>query len=209
MHEFFWKHDLPIKLFLLLGFISLTGYVVYISRQNFYSPVSVSKEQTNYIDTCGEDCKETIDEIVSEAVSTLSAKVTTANTVITKASQSQIVTYIPMSTTFSTRNTDWVDVKGSEAYINLAEYAKNPYIDWDASVKVQHGSGKGTVRLYDITNSIAVDGSTLETDSSEYTQLSSGRLNFWAGRNLYTIQVKSIGGGEVYVTSGRVKIVSK
>jgi len=39
------------------------------------------------------------------------------------------------------------------------------------------------------------------------TQVISGGLSFWAGNNLYRVQLKSLNGFEVTFGSGRIKII--
>jgi hypothetical protein len=150
---------------------------------------------------------------VDAAVATLSGVTTkTVSTVTTPATvpatPSKKTSFLSMGTSYSTTSTDWVDVPDSKVYIDLInDYGSNPYVTWEASLKVAHGNGQAFVRLYDETNKIAVVGSELSTtNNSEYKQVYSGSLALWRGNNLYKVQIKSLNSFSVTYSSGRIKV---
>lgn len=209
MQELFWKNDGTIKLLLFMAVGALGFWVLSLNKQLLtlqQSPQVPQEQSIQEIDTCGDDCRAFIENTVAEAVATLSAQPLSVVVKTTTAPKQQ-VTYVPLNGDFSTRKTDWTDVRSSEVYVDLAEYSKDPYIDWEATVKAQ--SDRVAVRLYDITHGIAVNSSELESDSNVFTTVSSGQINFWSGKNLYRVQVKSLSSSEVFFSSGRIKIVSK
>lgn len=117
-------------------------------------------------------------------------------------------TYIPITGPITTTSTGWYDAPGTDFYLNIADYGKNAYATWEASLKVAHGNGSVYARLYDVTNKIAVNGSEVSvSNNSNLTQAYSGALNFWANNNLYRVQLKSLNGFEVTFGGGRLKIV--
>jgi len=163
----------------------------------------------SYVDKCGEDCKKQIEEIISknkiETIKTVT--ITPAPVVIAKA-KTQIA-YIPIAGPITTTSSSWYDAPGTEFNLDLnTDYGKNTYANWQVFLKVAHGNGTAYARLYDVTNKIAVNGSEVKIENqSNLTQVESGRLSFWAGNNLYRVQLKSLNTFEVTFGSGRLKIV--
>ena len=116
-------------------------------------------------------------------------------------------TYIPLTASFTTSNTDWTNVSGTETYIDLKNnYSANAYITWEAVLSVASG-GQVTARLYDATHGIGVNGSEVSSSSTAGELVTSGKLNLWAGNNLYKVQIKSLNSYAVTFTSGRIKLV--
>lgn len=161
-------------------------------------------------DSCGIICQQTIDEKISQAVATLSGKETkiVEKTTTTKTSQPQVI-YIPLGGGGSTTNTGWTDVGNAEVYFDLNDYPNLSEARFEGFIKVKNGNGKAFARLYDVTHSIGVQGSNIETTGENFTMVGSDPLAFWRGKNLYRIQVKSLNGYEAYIDSGRIKIVLK
>lgn len=119
----------------------------------------------------------------------------------------KVTSYVPFSGSFSTKNTDWTDVPGASAYVDLKNnYNVSAYVTFEASL---HTSSGGTVfaRLFDSTHGIAVDGSEISTSSTVSTLVSSGKLNLWSGNNLYKVQIKSLNSFNVTFDSARMKLV--
>ncbi len=205
MQEFFWKHDASIKSVFVVILLVLVLWIISLQSQLTFVPASPPEVTIN--DVCGEDCKKTIQEMITESMATISASPKIVYTSPKQTGNQQKVTYIPIPGGFSTRLTEWSDVARSEVYIDLAEYSGEPYIDWEATVRAV--SGNIQVRLFDVTHAIAVGSSEIKSVSSAFTTISSGVINLWQGRNLYRVQVKSLDGSEVFFDSGRIKIVSK
>lgn len=160
--------------------------------------------------TCSSSCQDEIEKIVSNAIATLSGQ-TSIKTIETKTVVVQTLggtDFIPLGGTTTTQNTDWVDVDESAVYIDLVnDYRESATVSWEISLKVAHGNGKAFARLWDDTNKIAVDGSELSTENNvDYTQVTSGNLPFWRGRNLYKVQIKSLNGFEITYSGGKIKV---
>ena len=204
-------------IFLLVGFVYLfqqinAQSINFNELANTIPSLSISQDgKVERVDVCGEDCKSEIEKSVSEAIATLSGETKTTivkETVTQTSPKVQQVSYIPLAGPITSTSTDWVDAPGAESYINLAEYGSSAIVTWDASLKVAHGNGKAYARLFDVTHGIAVNGSEFSTtDNSDYLQVSSGNLSFWAGDNIYRVQIKSLNSFEVSFGGGRVKIV--
>lgn len=216
MREFFWNHDAGLKLIFFFILLFSLGDLVYLNyRVGGIGEIGGIRENTTIQEAsvsaeaaCNEGCQKMIDQRVAEVVATISGqkKVTT---IVSKVPRESQTTFIPLGGGFSTKETDWADVKNSEIYISIGDYGKDPYVDWNAFLKIAGGNGKAYARLYDVTHGIAVDGSEVPVSSQDFTQASSSRLNLWSGNNLYRVQVKSLNGQTASFDSGRVKIVGR
>lgn len=209
-------------LLIILFTIFLSGFgFLYIKVRNFERIItSFSQEDVNLIKTssnenslvfdnsCSERCKDEIETKVSQAISTVSAnKLTTPQPAQVVTSETKTA-YIPLSGPITTTSTGWVDAAGTDVYIDLnSDYGKNAKVSWEAFLKVAHGNGQAFARLYDVTHGISVSGSEISLiNIPTSTQVSSGNLSLWAGRNLYRVQIKSLNSFEVTFGSGRIKI---
>lgn len=200
---------LAFGLWLLYQRVDLISKVLQQKYSDFPQTVSELKEvQIQEVDECGDKCREVIGEEISKATATISAASTQkAQTPPTPSLKGQ-TSYISLSGPFSTTATDWYDLKGVEAYIDLEkEYGKGANVSWESSLKVAHGNGAAFARLFDVTHGIAVSGSEISTTNNADSKLvTSGNLNLWAGRNLYRVQIKSLNSFEVTFGEGRIKI---
>ncbi|MEK7061134.1 MAG: hypothetical protein AAB954_00550 [Patescibacteria group bacterium] len=160
------------------------------------------------IDTCGEECKREVNDIVSKAISTVSGTTkTTIQKVVATETPSKKTAYIPLSGPITTTSMAWIDAVGTDTYIDLVnDYGKNTWVSWEANLKIADGNGQAFARLYDATNKIAVNGSEVSVTSGTSIQVISGQLNLWAGRNLYRVQLKSLNSFVATFVSGRIKI---
>lgn len=159
------------------------------------------------IDGCGEVCKNEIDKKVAEAIATISALPKIAPKTSASNTKTQTV-YVPLDGPVSTTSTAWVDVPGVEVSIDrVNDYGSGAKVSWEASLKVAYGNGQAFARLLDVTHGTSVDGSEISTTSNAVaTNISSGNITLWSGRNLYRLQLKSLTGYEVTFSSGRIKI---
>lgn len=164
-------------------------------------------------DSCGNICQQTIEEKISQAMATVSGKETIKETKAVEkpskeTSQAKVV-YIPLGGSGSTTSTSWADVGNAEVYFDLSDYPNLSEARFEGFIKVKNGNGKAFARLYDVTHSIGVQGSNIETTSENFTMVSSDPLAIWQGKNLYRIQVKSLNGYDAYLDSGRIKLTLK
>jgi hypothetical protein len=123
------------------------------------------------------------------------------------ASSEKQTSIIPIGAIFSTQSLDWIDVPGSEFYLDLgADYSSDAVVIWDVFLHEQHGNGLAEARLMDVTHGIIVVNSELNTNNASSTLLTSGVLGIWQGNNLYRVQVRSQKGFPIFFNSGRLKI---
>ena len=207
-------------------FISSFGYLFFeiqnlkeiatsfLQKQNSdVTSLNENKESTDALsleNNCSDDCKKEIEDRISQAISTVSATKTIipTSTAITKTETETKIAYIPLSGPITSTSTGWIDAAGTDIYIDLVnDYGKNAKVSWEAFLKVAYGNGQVFARLYDATHGIGVDGSEISLVGTEAsTQVSSGNINLWTGRNLYRVQIKSLNSFEVTFGSGRIKI---
>ena len=168
------------------------------------------KVEAPSLDGCGEACEKKIEEEVSRAIATISAstRTTTPPSTTTTTTTKKSTDYITLNGPVSTTSTQWVDIPGVEVYLDLVkDYGKTATASWEGSLKVAHANGQAYARLFDVTNGRAVDGSEISTsNNADYKLVSSGNVSFWAGNNLYRLQLKSLNSFEVTFLSGRIKI---
>lgn len=202
-----------------LGFYYFNGRIAYLEQhlpQNGTIAATTTPQElvpsasaTPAAVNCGDECREFIKLEVKNAIAGESATLTPKPVAVSSppaAKKTQQVTYIPLGSG-STTSTDWVDVAGAQTYIDLAEYSANPYVAWEATLKIANTNGKAYARLYDATHGIAVNGSEVSVETGSYSVASSGRIYLWSGKNLYKVQIKSQTSEAATLGSGRIKIV--
>ena len=101
---------------------------------------------------------------------------------------------------------DWTDIAATDFYFNFADYSQAKSASFQASLQSFPSQDSVYLRLYDVTNKRAVDGSELITDSVTYTLVTSGTLSIWQGNNLYRIQGKGINGNTLNFSNSKLRI---
>jgi len=169
--------------------------------------------QTQYIDTCGQECKDYIDTKFKVQMSNVKTVEPTPTTKIVyqtaPKTKTRTTSYVTVPGSGSTTNTDWTDVTGSEFYFNPADYPGLVSVYFEANIKLMTGSGRAYVRLFDVTHGIGVQGSETSTQSGTDTVVESGQVSFWQGRNLIRVQIKSQTTESAYFNSGRLRILTE
>jgi hypothetical protein len=163
-------------------------------------------EKTSLI--CDDECKKVIQEEVQKIIIPASTVITPTPS-LAKKSVARNAFYYPIPGSGSTTNTQWTDVAGSEFYLNISDFSgfKEAYLE--VNMKLFNGNGAAYARLYDITNSRAVDGSEVTTTSQTSTAVTSGKISIWRGNNKYRLQVKSLTSDTTVIESARMKIITE
>lgn len=211
MKRFLDNLDKYLKFFFIICIVVLTASLLFLFKRVYKVETFLAtlKNETlvQKIDICGEDCKKEVNDIVSKAISTVSGTTKTIVQSGTAAPKEKQTTYIPLSGPITTTSMNWVDAAGTDVYIDLVnDYGKNTWVSWEAFLKVADGNGQAFARLYDVTHNIAVNGSEVSVTSGTSTQVISGELKLWAGRNLYRVQLKSLNSFVITFGGGRIKI---
>lgn len=213
------KLGIPAKIILVVVLASVVVYLFQIRSEIVTLSRKVESLSSAKFE-CGLDCRSAIFDEVKRAVTktptstpTPTDRPTSTPTPVKAPSstsktpeKSSQTTYIPLGGSGSTTAIDWTDLANTGVYIKASDYGTGPYITWEAFLKIKDANGETFARLYDATNNIAVVGSEISTKSGVFTQVSSGKLQFWAGNNLYRVQVKSLNSREAFFDNGRVKI---
>lgn len=189
---------------------SISTNISQVGSANPQMPVSVvDPESTNSID------REEVERLIEERLASMQSEPTSAPTAAPATSNTNTsttndlsTTYIPMGSTGSTVSTDWVTLPDAVAVVDVkTDYGTNAYVQFEAFLRVDYGSGTGFVRLWDDTNKIAVVGSEMSvSDEIDPTYLLSNKLEFWSGRNTYKVQIRSLNGAGVHYSSGKIKV---
>ena len=218
MKRFLDNLDIYLKFFFIISIIVLSVLLFFLFKKVYKIEsylAGVSQETKNgetqtliqKVDICNEDCKKEINDIVSKAISTVSGTTKTIVQSETAAPKEKQTTYIPLSGPITTTSMNWVDATGTDVYIDLAnDYGKGASVSWEGFLSIANGNGTAYARLYDAAHGIAVNGSEILATSATSTQVPSGSLSLWAGRNLYRVQLKSLNSFVATFASGRIKI---
>jgi hypothetical protein len=155
--------------------------------------------------------REEVEKLIEERLASMQSEPTAAPSTApaaTNAPQDLSTTYIPLGSTGSTTSTDWVSLPDTAAVVDVnTDYGSDAYVQFEAFLRVDYGSGTGFVRLWDDTNKIAVVGSEMSVvNEIDATYLLSPKLEFWNGRNTYKVQIRSLNGAGVHYSSGKIKV---
>ena len=170
--------------------------------------------------SCSPNCLEYIDEKIASIIPSEEVKVIEREVIVTQTPQQIVVTnvstpkiksasYVPIPGSGNTLQTIWTDIEGTDFYLSKADYPGYTEAYFEANTKLLNGNGKGFLRIYDVTNGRAVDGSEIETDSQKSEFVGSGRISLWEGYNQYRVQAKSLTADTTYFESGRLKIITE
>lgn len=195
---------------LIANVVILNVWTIYKSNQSLViSNQSINK--TEFVDKCGEECKEEIQRVISNSQITNSQKVIiTPTTVPTKTpskTKTKSVSYVTVLGSGSTALTDWTALTGTDFYFDTADYPGLIQVTFEANMKLFNGSGRAYLRLFDVTHGIGVQGSDVNTNNNSDVIVESGKINFWAGKNLIRVQGKSQTVETAVFNSGRLRLV--
>ncbi len=132
-----------------------------------------------------------------------------SNTVVPTKTKTRTVSYYTIPGAGTTAGMAWTSLGGTDFYFDPADYPGLVEIYFEANLNLYNGNGKAYVRLYDVTHGIGVQGSEVETALQPATLVTSGRVSFWAGKNLIRVQAKTLTADTTVYNSGRLKIVSE
>lgn len=203
-----------LKIVLVVNLVVLdifVGYLVYKSQiQNSKIQINPNNQnsiiKTETVDICGPDCKKYID---AKMVFPSPTPTTITKTVYqtTPKSKTRSVTYVPIPGTGSAMSNVWINLAGTDFYFNTADYSGLFEVYFEANVRLVNGNGIAYFQLADITHGTGVQGSDLQTNAQTSTSVSSGKVSFWAGKNLIRVQAKSLTADTAVFDGGRLKVV--
>lgn len=203
--------DSIIHFILIMTSILLVSSNIFLYRKLQNVPVKgqeTLEERPTFL-ACDTECRKEIEESILGTIEKeeKNLKGSTPQPVTREIVKLQ-TSYISLGSTAATSSTSWVDVPGSEVYIDLAnDYGDDAKVSWETTLSVAHDNGTAYARLFDATHGIAVDASELSVkDTDTLTFVSSGSLSLWSGRNLYKAQIRSLNSFEVTYSGGKIKI---
>lgn len=174
-----------------------------------------SEELQKAKDECGPSCQSFIEEKISQAIATVSAALeetkkqksikTSSAPAKSTTSSIKVTTYIPLGPGASTQKSEWTRVDGSEFTFDLSEYPEGR-VYWEGNLKAQYTNSRCYARLFDKTNSRAVDFSEQSTDQTSNEYLTSGELMIWFGKLKYQLEIKSLNNITCYLDSPRLVV---
>lgn len=193
-----------IKVLLVLNLILLDIGLIYLlfkPQTPVVAPTSTNNIQ--YVDQCGDECKKYVDSKIVVPTPTTLTKTVYQTTPKTKT---RSVVYIPIPGSGFTTNNVWTDLSGTDFYFNKSDYPGLIAVAFEANLRLFNGNGTAYVQIYDVTHGVGVQGSDVSTSSQASTAVISGSVTFWAGKNLYRIQAKSLTADTAMFDGGRLKL---
>lgn len=160
---------------------------------------------------CGDECMAYINQAVSQLTPSQPEEedVKPTQSVVKKTAKIKRVSYVPVPGSGSVLENDWTDITGTDFYLSKVDYPGYLEAYFEVSFKLFNGNGIAYVRLFDVSNAIAVQGSEVSTSSQTSTFISSGNISLWEGNNLYRVQAKSLTADTTVFESARLKIISE
>ena len=119
------------------------------------------------------------------------------------------VAYVTVPGSGSSSKNDWEILPGTEFYFDKSDYPGLVEVYFEANMKLFNGNGMAYVRLYDSINGVAVQGSDVQTNSQVNAVVFSGKVNFWAGKNLIKVQAKNLTADTAIYNWGRLRVVTE
>lgn len=123
--------------------------------------------------------------------------------------KTRLTQYVTIPGSGSTSATGWVNLSGTDFYLNTADYPGLVEIYFEASMKLFNGNGMAYIRLFDVNHGIGVQGSDISTNSQLDSVLESGKVSFWAGKNLIRVQAKTLTADTTIYNYGRLRVVTE
>lgn len=192
---------------------------VLVAWRFFNNQSSIINNQTNkteFVDKCGEECKAEIAKIISNNTNIkypiitntpVSTAAPTKTPVIVNKVKVRTVSYVTVPGSGLTALTDWQTLSGTDFYFDTADYPGLIQVTFEANMKLYNGSGRAYLRLFDTTHGIGVQGSDVNNNSNSDIIVESGKIYFWAGKNLIRVQAKSETVETAVFSSGRLRLV--
>lgn len=190
------------KVLVILDLVALNFFVVYLVRKP--QPIPTTQVITQQIITQTTPVPTPKYIPVPTPTPVVVYKTTTA-----PKTKVRSVYYVSIPGSGSTQAQTWQDVAGSEFYFDTADYPGLVEVYFEANMYLFNGSGQAYAQLLDVTHGIGVQGSDVKTNVATSTPIVSGKVSFWAGKNLIRVQIKSLTSETTVFTSGRLRIVTE
>lgn len=125
----------------------------------------------------------------------------------TSVSSSPKTLYIPIGYGGSgSSTTDFATVSGHEITINPSDYTGYRQMVFEPNFRIFQGNGKAEVRLFNKTDSTAIQNSVVSSTSQDYSTKTSSGFTIAGGSKTYTVQAKSSTGYSVDLQLTRIRV---
>lgn len=197
------KFKIFLIVILVLNLLALNVFMVFVWRQ---IQTIKNSPTVNNKDQCSITCPA---QVCDCQLPTVVPVEPTKTTTITTKAKIKTTSYIPVSGSGSTLENKWVDLSGTEFYLNTQDYPNLKEAYFEANMKLLNGNGLAFLRLFDVTDNIEVWGSDVQTGSQNFTSVTSSKLTLRPGNHLYRVQAKSLTADTTIFNSGRIKLISE
>jgi hypothetical protein len=138
------------------------------------------------------------------------AKITVPPPVLAMPPKTKVrsVQYVTIPGSGSSQNNNWTDLPGTDFYFDTGDYPGLSEVYFEANMKLFNGNGTAYVRLFDTNHGIGVQGSEIGSNKQADTLIDSGKVTFWAGKNLIRVQAKTLTADTTIYNYGRLRIVT-
>ncbi len=121
------------------------------------------------------------------------------------ATSSQSTVYIPLGSGGYWEKSDWYAAPEYEISLDPSNYPGYTGMILEVTLRVIDSSDKGSIRLYNMSDSSATS-SQVDTSSSSFVLQTSSSFKLPTGTKTYRLQVKSSQGKGVFIQSARIKV---
>lgn len=199
-----WWHILLIVLY-----VSNLAVLNYFTFRPKSLPKITNTTTTNYTDICGADCQKYIDTKIANIPTPLPQTKTITYIPSVKKTKIRTTSYLPISTGGQTLSNNWEILPATSFYFDIHDYPGLVEIYFETNIRLFNGNGTAFVRLFDETHGVGVQGSEVSTNQQKGTAVVSGKVSFYQGKNLISVQAKSLTADTAIFTSGRLRIVTE
>lgn len=145
-------------------------------------------------------------EELENTVADLSSDTPTSATTTTSSTSQVREFFVPLGSG-STFSKDWVDIPTAQATVDSSRYGQIEAVYFEASLHVINGNV--SARLVDASNGAIYTNTEIAHNNSTPTWVTSSSITLGTGERTYKVQLRSDGGWEGILDSGRLRILVK
>lgn len=102
-------------------------------------------------------------------------------------------------------NTDWHKLDEYTVILNSEDYVGYSSMQLEVNFRLAEPTGKGSVRLYNVTDQAAVSPQ-VDNSTATFSTQASGTFKLASGQKTYTLQMKSTEARSLFIQSARIKV---